>query len=201
MAEIAERQRREAAEAARRAEAERQRRLRAIAAQAKAARLSMKEGDFGDAIETLEQALRREPEASELAEMLVEARAGHAAAVLYADVGRLIDAGREACESGDTKAALEAAEQAARLDPDDRRVTELREQVRTTLEDRQVQELLEQGRERLHAGALTEAFQRLADVRTLRPTDAGAAVLEEDRRAPRMTGPNSRSGNTQSHRR
>ena len=79
MGEIAERQRRNGAEDARRAEAEAQRRRRAIAAQATAARAAMKEGDFEDAIETLEHALRREPDSAELAALLVEARAGQVA--------------------------------------------------------------------------------------------------------------------------
>jgi cytochrome c-type biogenesis protein CcmH/NrfG len=39
----------------------------------------MKEGDFQDAIETLEHALRREPDSPELAGLLLEARAGLAA--------------------------------------------------------------------------------------------------------------------------
>jgi colicin import membrane protein len=79
MGDIAEQQRREAAEADRRAEAEGQRRRRAIAAQATAARHAMNEGDFQDAIETLEHALRREPDSPELAALLLEARAGLAA--------------------------------------------------------------------------------------------------------------------------
>ena len=85
-----------------------------------------------------------------------------------------LDAARAAQEKGDIDGALEAAEQAAVLDPDDGRVVELLEQVRTTLEDRQIQGLLEQARERLQAGALTEAFRPLAEVRAIRSTDAGA---------------------------
>jgi tetratricopeptide (TPR) repeat protein len=79
MGDIAEQQRREAVEADRRAGAEEQRRRRAIAAQATAARHAMKEGDFEDAIETLEHALRREPGSAELGALLIEARAGQAA--------------------------------------------------------------------------------------------------------------------------
>ncbi len=117
LADLAERREREAALAARRAEAERQRRLRAIAAQATAARSAMREGDFDDAIETLNQALRREPDAGELADLLIEARAGQAEAKHRADLERLINEGHAALERQDLDGVRTIAAELSAFDP------------------------------------------------------------------------------------
>jgi hypothetical protein len=89
-----------------------------------------------------------------------------------------LETAKRAFENGELEAALEAADQAALLDPDDPRTLGMLDQVRNAIDARQVAGLLEQAHQRLAASELTAALTFLADARQVLPSSPDVIECE-----------------------
>ena len=91
-----------------------------------------------------------------------------------------LGAAQEAVRRGAYEQALEAAEKAVLLSPDDPRVRELLDRLRTAQEDHQVNEWLSSARQELGSGVLTRALDLVGQALQLRPDNAEASSLRDE---------------------
>jgi serine/threonine-protein kinase len=86
----------------------------------------------------------------------------------------------EALEEGRLEQALQAAEQAAFLDPDDPRTLASVDRVREAIDARQVRQWLDQARTELNSGAYTSAESLIAKATELDPSSEAARALSAE---------------------
>jgi eukaryotic-like serine/threonine-protein kinase len=86
-----------------------------------------------------------------------------------ARIARHLDAAQESLAQGELDTALNEAELAAEIDPDDPRVIKMHDRVRAALDARELTRCLDEARERLQAGDLTSASDALMRAMKLSP--------------------------------
>ena len=89
-------------------------------------------------------------------------------------------AAQEAMRRNAYEQALEASEKAVLLSPDDPRVRELLDRLRTAQEDHQVSEWLTTARRELGSGVLTRALDLVGQALQLRPDNSEAGALRDE---------------------
>ena len=103
-----------------------------------------------------------------------------------AQLRSLLDGAREALSTGDFQSALEAAEQAALLSPDDPRVEKLLDELQGTQEDAKVREWLTAARTALAEKHLTTAEELTGRALEFRPSDTDAIAMGDEVHAARL---------------
>lgn len=160
-----------------------------IAAQLAAAKEALARGDYEAALKAGEQAALLNPDDSRVAEILKPLDS------MAADrqTAEHIDASRRHLEAGELTQALDRADHALRLKPDDNRAAELRNDVeqahgeheREREREQAVSRALDQARSSLASGALEAAHRALNEVFAYEPEHLEGRVLKQqaERRA------------------
>ena len=96
------------------------------------------------------------------------------------EIQRQLRSAREALGRGDFDRALDAAEQAALVSPEDARIADLVSEIQTAARDFEISELLAGARRHLQEGALTKAVDLVTQALQVDPDHADAKRVHEE---------------------